>query len=412
MPAYEPETVKGFPEFLPPESQKLEKVRRIVQDKFETYGFLPIRTPTVEFDELMRPDVLAQADEDEAISDRFHLQDKGGRNLGLRYEFTFQLARIFKQNPTIKLPFRRYQIGSIFRDEPTSAGRYREFMQCDADIIGDKGVEADAECLVLGADILKSLNIDAEVHINSRKLVNAIIESVQIENKKAIMRELDKLDKIGEDTVKANLKKYADSNQVLTLFKLLEKDLDFFVKNLFEGAEELKHIETRARIQGVRAVFSPFLMRGFSYYTGMIVEFRVAGSKQSIGGGGRYDKVVGKFLNRELPAVGISFGLERLFDLAQVEARSAAQVIVISLDQDHEALQLVKKLRAAGISTIMSNDKVGKALEYANAYTIGNAVFIGKDEVEKKKAKIKDLVSGNEKYVTEFQLIKQLAKKN
>ncbi|MEK6824598.1 MAG: HisS family protein, partial [Nanoarchaeota archaeon] len=265
MTTYEPDTVKGFPEFLPPQSQKYAAVQHAVEQQFKLHGFLPIKTPTVEFDELMRPDT--QGPEDEAVSSRFKLQDRGGRNLGLRYEFTFQLARIFKQHPNIKLPFRRYQIGSVFRDEPTSSGRYREFVQCDADIIGDASLEADAECLALWSDIMKSLGIKAEIHVNHRKLANAILDSVQISQKAEVMHEIDKLDKLDEDTVKANLKKYADTNQVLTLFKLLEKDLAFFVSNMFDGADDIIKLRELGKKHGFTLVFDPLLVRGLSYYT-------------------------------------------------------------------------------------------------------------------------------------------------
>ncbi len=125
---YQPENVKGFEEYLPVESQKREKIKDIAKKYFKLYGFLPVETPSIEFDELMRSDM---GEEDEAVRDRFRLRDRANRNLGLRYEFTFQLSRIFKQNPNIKLPFRRYQIGSVFRDENIKVGRTREFTQCD-----------------------------------------------------------------------------------------------------------------------------------------------------------------------------------------------------------------------------------------------------------------------------------------
>ena len=142
-------TVKGFQDILPPESLKREAVKKIIEKWFKLYGFIPIETPIIEFDELMRSETLASEKEDEAISDRFKLKDRASRNLGLRYEFTFQLARILKQNPNIKLPFRRYQIGPVFRDEPVASDRFRQFTQCDADIIGNSSIDADAECLAL-----------------------------------------------------------------------------------------------------------------------------------------------------------------------------------------------------------------------------------------------------------------------
>src|SRR3989344_5561069 len=315
MVIYQPDLVKGFQDFLPPESQKRDAVRKVVEKHFKLYGFIPLETPTIEFEELMHSDSIEQ---DEAVSDIFKLQDKGGRRLGLRYEFTFQLARIFKQNTNIKLPLRRYQVGSVFRDEPTGKNRFREFTQCDADILGDSSIEADTECLSLANDILKELNVECDIKINNRKLIGAIVESVQIEKKESAMRELDKLDKIGEDAVKANLRKYTDPNKILALFKLLEKDLSFFSKNLFDGAEDLIKLQKICKSYGVKTSFSPTLVRGLSYYTGNIFEVKNK-DQLTIFGGGRYDKVVGKYINREIPAVGISAGLERLTEVSSIK---------------------------------------------------------------------------------------------
>ncbi len=398
-------TVKGFQDFLPPESLKREAVQKVIERYFKLYGFLPIETPVIEFDELMKPDVLES--EDAAVSDRFRLKDRAGRNLGLRYEFTFQLSRIFKQNPNIKLPFRRYQIGQVFRDEPTGAERFRQFTQCDADIIGDSSVQADAECLALFSSILKELKIAAEIQVNNRKLLNAIIESVEIKNQKEVMKELDKKEKIGEDMVKLNLKKYADSNQIMTLFKLFEKDLKFFIDNAFDGAKELQELQLRCRKYGLNIKFNPYMIRGLSYYTGNIFEIIQPG-KGSLAGGGRYDKSVGKYSGKEIPAVGISFGFERVVQLANIEIETT-KTIIISLKQDNETIKLTKKLRESGISCLPSFEKVGKALEFANALQIKYAIFIGEDEIKKGKYKLRDMCLGTEKFLTEKQILAELA---
>lgn len=400
------DTVKGFQDFLPPESLKRKAVKAVIEKHFSLYGFLPIETPLIEFDELMRPDTLTV--EDEAVSDRFRLKDRGGRNLGLRYEFTFQLSRILKQNPNMKMPFKRYQVGEVFRDEPIGPGRFRQFTQCDADIIGDGSVEADAELMGMLTDILKELGIEGVIHVNNRKLINAIIESVQISDRAGVMRELDKLDKTGEDQVKSNLRKYADANQILTLFKLLEKDLEFFKSNAFDGAEELIELQKRCKMYGVTVKLTPNMIRGLSYYTGNIFEVRHEGTSGSIAAGGRYDKVVGKHLQKEIPAVGISFGLERVTGLANISVPHPTRAVLISFNKDTHMIKLANALRMQGIACVTSSGKPGKALEYANALAIPYAVFIGEDEIAKKKWKCKDLTSGEEKYVSEKQLVKML----
>ncbi len=402
---YEPETVKGFQDIMPPESQKRSATRKIIEQTFQNYGFLPIETPSIEYEELMRSNSLEQ--EDEAISDRFRLKDRGGRNLGLRYEFTFQLAKIIKLNPNIKMPFKRYQIGSVFRDEPTGTSRFREFTQCDIDIIGDESLDADTECLAIVTNILDKLQIKYEIEVNNRKLLNAIIESIQISDKIAVIRELDKLDKIGEDAVKVNLRKYADANQILSLFKIMEKDLSFFKDNLFDGAEDLIKIEEKAKMYGFKIKFNPWLARGLSYYTGNI--FEVKSEKQTIAAGGRYDKSVGRFMNKQIPAVGISFGLDRISTKSQMQIETT-KVVIISINQDKESIKLSQKLREQNISCTTIFDKIGKALEYADSYKIPYAIFVGKEEIKQKKLKLRNMQTGEESLLVEKSIISKLKK--
>src|SRR3989344_3839232 len=166
------EKVKGFRDIFAPQSLQREKIIGILKEKAKLFGFMPVETPMMEYDELLKGDNA----NDEAVSDRFKLRDKGNRDLGLRFEFTFQLSRIFKEFPNIKLPWRRYQFGSVFRDEPLRPDRYREFSQFDADILGDSSIKADAECLAFADAILKELKIKAEIKVNNRKLLNSILE--------------------------------------------------------------------------------------------------------------------------------------------------------------------------------------------------------------------------------------------
>jgi histidyl-tRNA synthetase len=399
-------TVKGFRDYLPPESLKREAVKKIVEKWFKLYGFVPVETPIIEFDELMK----SENESDEAVSDRFRLQDRGQRNLGLRYEFTFQLSRILKENPNLKLPFKRFQIGEVFRDEPVSSERFRQFTQCDIDIIGDPSTNADAECLAAFADILKELKIKNEIQVNNRKLLAAIIKSVEISQTENVMRELDKIDKLGIDQVKSNLRKFATPNQIITLLRLLEKDIKFFEDNAFDGVEELEKLIKKCKSYGIKAKFNPCLIRGLGYYTNNIFEIRVAGSKESIAGGGRYDKSVGKFLARNIPAVGISFGLERLTKLADIKAPLFPKALIISISQDDEAIKLAKKLRKSGVSCSLQSGKPGKALDYANALNIPYVIFVGEQEVEKNKFKLKNMQSGKEQLLKEEKIVKSLNK--
>ena len=408
---YEVDIVKGFQDFLPPDSIKRDAIKKVISKWFKLYGFVPVETPVIEFDETMRTDALPSETEDEAVSERFRLQDRGGRKLGLRYEFTFQLARIFKQNPNIKLPFKRYQIGEVFRDEPVTQKRFKQFTQCDVDIVGDYETKADAECLALFSDILKELNIDCEIQVNNRRLLEAIIESVELKNSRNVMKELDKMEKLGEDEVKTNLRKYGSINQIITLFKLLEKNMEFFKENSFDGVDELQSLIDECKLQGVQIKINPFLARGLSYYTGNIFEVK-SQDKYSIAAGGRYDKTVGKYLNKNIPAVGISFGLERLTDLAKITPKIIPQVLIVSINQNAEAIKLAKKLRKEKISCSIERSKPSSSLDYANSLAIPYAIFVGKDEIESKKFKLKDMSSGIEESLNEKQLLKKLKEKD
>lgn len=404
----EVDTVKGFQDYLPPESLKRDAVRRIIEKQFKLHGFVPIETPIIEFDELMRSENLDE--EDEVVSNRFRLNDRARRNLGLRYEFTFQLARIFKQNSTIKLPFRRYQIGEVFRDEPTGAGRFRQFTQCDVDIIGDSSLDADTECLSVVKDILNDLKIKFEISINNRKLLKAIIESVQMTDVKNIMRELNKIEKLGADEIKSNLRKYADPNQIVTLLKILEKDLSFFVENAFDGAAELAGFIETCKEYGIKEIkINPFLVRGFGYYTGNVFEVKVAGEKNTIAAGGRYDNTVGKYTNRQIPAVGISFGLGRVVPLANIPIETT-KAMLISIDQEKNTIKLARTLRKENISCITTSEKPGKAMELANSLGVQKVIFIGEVEISQKKFKIRDMKTGEERLLSESRLISVLKK--
>jgi len=389
------ETVKGFRDIFPPKSLKREKIIRILQDKAKSFGFIPIETPIVEYDELMKGD----NENDEAVSDRFRLKDKGNRDLGLRFEFTFQLSRIFKENPNIKLPFKRYQVGSIFRDEPIRPDRFREFTQFDADIIGDSSIKADAECVALADSVLKELKVEAEIKVNNRKLLDSILENSGVkENKKRVLREIDKLDKLSKKEIEDNLKKVISEKSVKNIFLLLDKDLDYFVNNKFNGAEEIKELKELGKIYGFEIIFTPILVRGFSYYTGNVWEIWSKEKKCALVGGGRFDDKVGKYANRQLPAVGISFGT--LIDLDNIEIDNKNSVLIVSLNEDKQAIKIAGMLRGRGDSVSIFYGKPSKALEYANSWNIKQVIFVGAEEVKRKKFKVKDMITGKEKLLT------------
>ncbi len=370
------ETVKGFKDYTGQDALKRAKIRDVVESTFRLFGLEASETPVIEYEEFVK----AGNSNDEAVSDVFKLTDKGKRKLALRYELTFPLKRIMKNK---KLPYRRYSIGPVFRDEPTAGNRNRQFVSCDVDIIGSD-VRSEAEILKLASDILSKLNIKSTIYFNNRKLLNEILEEFKVKDKEAVIREIDKLDKLSEKEVKENLKKY-NAEKVLSVFK--EKEA-FFKK--YKEYSEIKELKKYLRLFGVKAVFQPSLARGLSYYNGTVFEIK-SSIKETVFGGGSY-----MFNNVKCCGFGVS--LERLSVVSDFQGDSC-KILIISLSQDKESIELASLLRNQGYSCSVYYGKPGKALDYANSYKIPYVVFVGKEEVKQGKFKFKDMESGEERWV-------------
>lgn len=382
------EVVKGFRDITGEEAIKREKIREILVRTFELYGFEPAETPIIEQESFVKGQ-----NNDEAVSDIFKLKDKGKRNLALRYEFTFQLKRLTQNK---KLPFRRYQIGPVFRDEPTSGNRFRQFTQCDADIVSST-IKEEAEILDLTTRVLGDLGIDAVIYINNRKLLNEILDKLKVPQKDrdAVIKEIDKLDKIPEKEVKENLKKYK-AGKILTIFK--EKG-SYFKK--FKAYSEIEELMNYCNVYGLSIQFQPSLARGLSYYNGSVFEVKAAGMKETIVAGGSY-------LVNELQSTGISFGLDRLSQISKLRT-SKSGVLLISIGQDNPSILLAEKLRSKGIPVnIWLGKGISKALEYGNSLNIPYSIFLGEEEIKQGKVKLRDMKTGKENLITEDKLIKIL----
>ena len=312
------ENVKGFKDFLGEDALKRERLKQIMIKQFRNYGFLPAETPIIEYEEFVKGENAS----DEAVSDIFRLKDKGQRNLALRYELTFQLKRIAKNK---KLPYKRYQIGEVFRDEPVSSNRYREFTQCDIDVIGSS-FRDEAEVLKLFSKILDEVNLGAIIYINNRNLLNEILEKENIKEKDQVLRELDKLDKLPEADVKINLAKF-NAEKLISIFK---KPENFFKK--YDNYKEIEELKNYCDYFGVKVVFSPTLVRGLSYYNGSVFEIRLKDIKGSIAGGGSY-------LIDGIQSTGISFGLERFSSLVNIDINNT-KCLIISINQNKETINL------------------------------------------------------------------------
>lgn len=417
----------------PPEEKILrDEVIGIIRTVFEAYGFNPLETPIVE-----RFEVLAAkyAGGSEILKETFKLTDQGERELGLRYDLTVPLARYIGMNPTIKRPFKRYHIGTVYRDGPIKLGRVREFYQCDADTIGVRSMLADAECLNIATAVFSKLGFDAELQVNNRKILNELLASVGLTGEAAFetLISLDKLDKIGEDSVRKELTEKKISldacNQILRIIQTdgtSEARLEAMGQHIpnSTGLQELRELYTYLDAPE-RVIFTPRMVRGQAYYTGTIFEFYVKNATSKIasafGSGGRWDDLISSFLGSKdsYPAVGLSFGLEPI--VQELKARRAetglskcvTKVYVIPFKSIiREGRKIAQELRQAGIPTDM--DLAGKGisdnLKYANAYAIPYVLIVGPDELAQGKVKLRDMKSGQEEFLNIEEIITKLRK--
>lgn len=409
------QTARGVRDFLPKEAiakqSMIDKLRKI----FELYGFSPAETPILERYETLASKYAGGA---EILKETFKFKDQGNRDLGLRYDLTVPLCRLIGMNPQIKIPFKRYQIGPVFRDGPVSLGRYREFYQCDVDIIGCKSMLADAELLALTKDVFKELKLKVKIRVNNVKILNAILNYAGIkENKDSVLLTLDKLNKAGLNVVKSELKqKNISENQIKKLLELIDlkgtndskvKKLKSLLKDQ-SGLNEIEELSNYCNLLKVNFELNLWLARGLSYYTGTIFEIILTESKlkSSVAGGGRYDKIIGSFLqsNQEYPAVGISFGVDRIYDVISKEftKQTVTQILVIPIGTLNKSIQIIQKLRNEGVKAEIDllERGISKNLNYANSLNIPFVIIIGEKELKAKKIKLKDMKSGKEQLLT------------
>jgi histidyl-tRNA synthetase len=379
-------TVKGFRDFIGDEARKRAKIKKIIACAFESFGFEPAETPVVEMEEFVRGD----NQNDEAVRDIFSLEDRGKRKLALRYELTFQLKRIAQNQ---KLPYKRYQLDSVFRDEPIRKGRLRQFVQCDIDTIGSS-VNDEAETLSVTKKVFEKLKIPIKLFVNNRKLIDEILETENIKemDREQVIRELDKLGKLTKKEVADNLKKL-NAEKLLKIFTQEEKGFE-----KYGSYKEIKELKKLCREYGTEIIFQPTLARGLSYYNGSVFEAWSDELNVSLAGGGSY--LVGS-----TQSTGISFGLEPIFLLAKTEP-DYVDYLLISLDQNKKTIRLADLLRNADNSVQVLLDKtLKKAMEYANVKKVKKVIVIGGNEVKAKKYKVKDMSSGEEKEMSEKELL-------
>jgi len=420
----------------PPEEKILrEEVVSLLKETFERYGFNPLETPIVE-----RWEVLAAkyAGGEEILKETFRLRDQGGRELGLRYEMTTSLARFVALNPTRKRPLKLYQIGPVFRDGPIKRGRLRQFWQCDVDTIGTKSLLADAELLNLTLDFFSELGLEVEIKLNNRKLLRDLIEPLVPPGLEpvSVILSLDKLEKIGPEGVAQELREKGLREEIDRLLGLAtisgsneERIARIRGMTESEGLQEIEELfRYLDRPERDQVVFTPSLARGLAYYTGTVFEVYLKdkdkdrGLASSLAAGGRYDDLIGRFVgtDEEIPAVGISFGLEPLMEAVKVKTseirspRSKVEVFVIPIGTAavEEGRAIAQRLRRAGLKTDMDllSRGVSANLEYANAYGIPYALLVGPEELAQGRVKLRDMVSGEEELLTVEGVIARLSR--
>jgi histidyl-tRNA synthetase len=401
------------------------------------YGFQYLETPSFEYSDSIGKFLPDKDRPDEGV---FSFQDEN-KWLSLRYDLTAPLARYVAKNYLeIPKPFKRYQLGTVWRNEKPGPGRFREFLQFDADFVGTKSLQADAELCVMTAEILKKCGLKKEeyiIKISSRKITEKLFKKINVDNteqKLTTLRALDKIDRLGWENVKQLLgegrkDKSGDFTKGANLsplnIEIIENELK---KKIPETEDLLEILKIFKDYNFSNFEFEPSIIRGLEYYTGPIFEvnlkFDVKNNKGqviqfgSIGGGGRYDNLVNNFGNYEAPATGISIGLDRLvyalMQKKEFKVKQSKPIVICVFDKNSmkEYIKLQTILRDAGISTEIypGESKLKKQMEYANKIKSPAVVLFGEDEIKSGKPTLRDLNSGNEKSITINELVNEIKK--
>ncbi len=412
---------KGTKDYLPEEMIVRQKILETVRNTFESFGFQPLETSAIESWEVLS---AKGAGGPEILKETFNFKDLGGRRVGLRYDLTVPLARVVASNSNLPLPFKRYQIEKVWRYGEVSKGRLREFLQADIDTIGSESVLADAEIIACTITSFVNLGFDKFiVRINNRKILNALTKYAGVESKSLdVLRVVDKLDKIGVKGVERELVELKISKssikKILNFIQLqgISECRKALGKGAEEGIVELEELIGYLRKMKVEPKFKIdfSLARGLDYYTGPIFEVFAEEGIGSIAGGGRYDKMIGVFSGRNLPATGISLGIERIIEVmkerkmvSQRKSKTKAFVVSVSDDVKDSVLEVVQNLRKNFIPTDfdIKGRQLKRQLEYANSLDIPFSVIVGKDEIKRGVVKVKDMKKGEEEEVENDKLV-------
>lgn len=390
------QTLKGFRDFLPSDKRVRDSIMAKIKSTFELYGFEPLETPTLEYAELLLGKYGTEADK--LV---YSFEDRGGRQVALRYDQTVPTARVLSQYQNeLGKGFRRYQIQPVFRADKPQKGRYREFTQCDADIFGITSPLADAEILAVYYGIYKSLGLtDLIIEFNDRDTLISTLSpfATQSVPVSSIIQSVDKLDKqtVEEITVELVQKGMDEMSAIKALSAISTATESPNLKEIILLAKDLGIPEANLK-------FNPTIARGLDYYTGMIFEGKIPGESGSVGGGGRYDNLIKNLGGPSIPAVGFGLGFDRTIEVltarSLVSSIPTTQVLVTIFSQDlqGETLKVAARLRDSGINTELypdPSDKLDKQFKYADKKMIPFAIVIGGDENKKNVVTLKNLNS-------------------
>lgn len=399
--------VKGTSDSLPKEELIKRRVINTLTSTFDKFGYMPLDTTILCYYDLL---ASKYAGGSEILKEVYTLNDQADRQLGLRYDLTVPFSKVISMNinKNITLPFKRYEVGKVFRDGPVKTGRAREFYQCDVDVCGIEGTYIEAEMLSMTSICYKKLGIEVYIEVNNRKLLEGFIiaSGINEDIKNKVILSVDKLAKIGEQGVKEELSSYnieeEKLNKLFNYFKCTIDELDdlnITNDSFIKGKEEIKELFNYLTNLGITECrFTPYLARGLEIYTGTV--FEVFDKKQritsAIGGGGRYDKIITNFINdgNIYPAVGISFGIVPICEILKEETEeSLYDILIVPMNTNLETLKLANKLREENIKVLieMNNRKLKKVLESADRNNIPYVIVVGENEVNNEYIEIKDM---------------------
>ena len=412
------QNLKGTTDYLPEEQVLRDKITNNLKQIFETYGYMPIKTPI-----LNKYDLLSYKYEDDAeiLNETYKLTDQAERKLGLRYDLTIPFCKVIALNKDLRMPFKRYEIGKVFRNGPVKLGRMREFYQCDVDVVGIDSRMIEIEQLIMVKKAFDKLNIDILIKWNNRKLMSGLIKYCNIDDNSIdkVISIIDHMEKVSNRELIAEFEKNNISNdkaiEILDIFKLTLDEYNSKFENtdislIREGLSEINEINSLIKEFNLSdcTLFSPTLARGLSIYTGIVFEFfdKKLRITSSLGGGGRYDKIITDFIDNgeKYPACGLSFGLEPIYAILKEEISKSSLIdcLVIPMNQDIEALKLTTKLRENSIKAVleMNKRKIKKSFEFANKENVKYVIVVGEDEVAQKKYSLKNMETGNQELLS------------